>query len=199
MTTKNERHQKRMKRQKEVVDQAIAQATEERGIIVLLTGNGKGKSSSAFGMAARALGHGQRVAVVQFLKGAMSTGEELFFSQQKNITWHAMGDGFTWETQNREQDTASAQKAFNQVQTFLQDDAIDLVILDEITYMYKFGYLELEPLLQALNSRPMEQSVVITGRGAKSELIEIADTVSILEDNKHAFRAGVAARKGVEF
>ena len=198
-TSRNERHAARMKRTKEIVDKRIADAQEERGVIILLSGNGKGKSSSAFGMAARSLGHGLKVGVVQFLKGRFETGEHRFFSQQDNVDYHVMGDGFTWETQNREQDTASAEKAWNLARIMLQDDSYHLVILDEITYMYKYNYLSLNESLAAFKARPVMQNLVITGRGAHRELKRLADTVSIINDDKHAFRDGVKAQKGIEW
>lgn len=196
---KNEKHKQKMQKLKEVVDANIAAATKEQGIIIVITGNGKGKSTSAFGTAARALGHGHKVGVVQFLKGEFTTGEHLFFSQQVNCEYHAIGDGFTWNTQNREADIATAKQAYTQAEKFLQDESVDLVILDEITYMFKYNYLPLEPFLDLLHQRPHMQTVVITGRGAKSALKEVADTVSVIGDEKHAFRAGIAARPGVDW
>ncbi|WP_372881683.1 cob(I)yrinic acid a,c-diamide adenosyltransferase [Psychromonas sp.] len=195
----DQKHLKRMKAIKEKQDQKIAAADQERGVSILLAGPGKGKSSSAFGMLARSLGHGHKVAVVQFLKGAMSTGEEKFFSQQKNVEWHAMGDGFTWETQNREQDIASAKKAWAKAEALLADDSYQLVILDEITYMFKFNYLDIQPTLDALKNRPEKMNVILTGRGPKQELIDAVDTYSLILDEKHAFKAGVKAQAGIEW
>ena len=193
------KHLKRMKAIKEKQDQKIAAADQERGVTILLAGPGKGKSSSAFGMLARSLGHGHKVAVVQFLKGAMSTGEERFFSQQGNVDWYAMGDGFTWETQNKEQDIASAKKAWAKAEALLADDSYQLVILDEITYMFKFNYLELQPTLNALKNRPEKMNVILTGRGPKQELIDAVDTYSHILDEKHAFKEGVKAQPGIEW
>lgn len=198
-TSRDERHNARMKRTKEIVDKRIAEAQEERGVFILLTGNGKGKSSSAFGMAARCLGHEFKVGVVQFLKGTFETGEHLFFGQQDNVDYHVMGDGFTWETQNRKQDTASAEAAWSVAKTMLADDSYHLVILDEITYMYKYDYLDLDEALEVFSQRPTDQNLVLTGRGAKKELKQLADTVSIINDEKHAFREGVKAQKGIEW
>lgn len=194
-----EKHQQKMQKLKSVVDANIAAADKTQGIIIVITGNGKGKSTSAFGTAARALGHGQNVGVVQFLKGAFTTGEHLFFSQQAGCEYHAIGDGFTWDTQNRDKDIATAKKAYAQAEKFLRDARVDLVILDEITYMFKYQYLPLEPFLTLLEQRPTMQTVVITGRGAKAELKAIADTVSVIGDEKHAFRAGIKARPGVDW
>ena len=198
-STREERHNERMKRTKKIVDKRIAEAQEERGVFILLTGNGKGKSSSAFGMVARALGHGQKVAVVQFVKGRMETGEQNFFDQQERVDFHVMGDGFTWETQSREKDIASAQAAWAIAKKILQDDSYDLVIFDEMTYMFKYDYLDLNDVLKTIKQRPARQNLVLTGRGAKKELKELADTVSVIMDEKHAFKAGVKAQKGIEW
>jgi len=186
--TNDEKHQKKMKAIKEKQDQKIAAADIERGVSILLAGPGKGKSSSAFGMLARSLGHGHKVAVVQFLKGSMTTGEERFFTTQENVDWFAMGDGFTWETQNKEQDIRSAEKAWEKV-----------VILDEITYMFKYQYLDIQPTLDALKNRPEDMNVVLTGRGPKQELIDAVDTYSMILNEKHAFKAGVKAQAGIEW
>lgn len=199
MSDKTQRHNDRMKRMKEVVDKKIAESTEERGVVILLTGNGKGKSSSAFGMVARALGHGQKTGIIQFIKGRMSTGEQLFFDGLDNVDYHVMGDGFTWETQNRDQDVASAEKAWKVAEAMLQDESYDLIIFDEMTYLFKYDFLDLEKVVRAIKNRPREQSVVITGRAAKPELRELADTVSVIADEKHAFRDGIKARRGVEY
>ncbi|MCP4321220.1 MAG: cob(I)yrinic acid a,c-diamide adenosyltransferase [Psychromonas sp.] len=197
--TSDEKHLKKMKAVKEKQDQKIAAADIERGVSILLAGPGKGKSSSAFGMLARSLGHGHRVAVVQFLKGSMSTGEERFFASQENVDWFAMGDGFTWETQNKDQDIRSAEKAWNKAQELLADDSYNLIILDEITYMFKYQYLELQPTLDALKNRPEKMNVVLTGRGPKQELIDAVDTYSMILNEKHAFKAGVKAQAGIEW
>jgi cob(I)alamin adenosyltransferase len=137
-SSKEQRHNKRMKRTKTIVDERIAEAQEERGVFILLTGNGKGKSSSAFGMMARSLGHDQKVGVVQFVKGRMETGEQTFFTQQEPVDFHVMGDGFTWETQNREKDIESAQAAWKIAKKMLRDARYDLIVLDEMTYMFKY-------------------------------------------------------------
>jgi cob(I)alamin adenosyltransferase len=198
-SSKEQRHNERMKRTKEVVDKRIAEAQEERGVFILLTGNGKGKSSSAFGMIARALGHGQKVGVVQFVKGRIETGEQNFFSQQDQVDFQVMGDGFTWETQNRSKDIKSAQTAWAVAEKMLQDEQYDLIVLDEMTYMFKYDYLDLESVIQIIQQRPHMQNVIITGRGAKQLLKQAADTVSIVMDEKHAFKAGVKAQKGIEW
>ena len=196
--TDPERHQRKMQHRKEVMDAKIAAADQDRGVLLVNTGNGKGKSSSGFGMVARALGHGMRVGVVQFVKGAQSTGEESFFRRFPEVEYHVMGEGFTWNTQDKERDIEKAQAAWQQAKAFLQDDAVDLVLLDELNIVLRLKYLELADVLPALQNRPAMQHVVITGRGALPGLIEIADTVTDMTEVKHAFRAGVRAQKGVE-
>ena len=195
---RNARHLQQMARKKAVVDAGIARATEQRGVVLVNTGNGKGKSSAAFGMVARALGHGMRVGVVQFIKGSFSTGEETFFRRFPEVSYHVMGEGFTWETQDRERDIASAAKAWQQALTFLSDPQVDLVVLDEINIALKYKYIDLESVLAALRSRPPMQHVALTGRAAPDALIEYADTVTEMRDIKHAYRAGIQAQKGVE-
>lgn len=194
------RHKRRMQRKKEVVDSKIAAAQEERGIVVLMTGNGKGKSSSGFGMVFRCLGHGYKAAVVQFIKGNSECGEREFLRRQCPETeFHVMGTGFTWETQDKEMDRRAAQAVWQEAKRLLQDPSIHLLLLDELTYMFKYNYLDADEVINAIQQRPREQSVVITGRGAVPALKELADTVGEIQDTKHAFRAGIKARKGVEF
>ena len=193
-----ERHRSRMQRKKEVVDKAIASADQERGLLLVLTGNGKGKSSSAFGMIARALGHGMKVGVAQFIKGRSDTGEEAFFRQQNNVTWHVLGEGFTWETQNLARDTETAQRGWVVVKKMLQDPSQQLIVLDEFTYPLKFGWLDVTTVLDDIKNRPAMQHVIITGRGAPEVLCEIADTVTVMKDSKHAFHAGITAQKGID-
>jgi cob(I)alamin adenosyltransferase len=193
-----ERHRRRMQRQKELVDARVAQADEDRGVLVVNTGNGKGKSSSAFGMMARAMGHGMRVAVVQFIKGDFATGEEAFFRRFPEVEYHVMGEGFTWDTQDRERDIQAAEAAWGKARAFLADPDFDLVVLDELNIALKLGYLPLDEVLSALLGRPPRQHAVVTGRAAPAELIEIADTVTEMRPIKHAFDAGVRAQKGIE-
>ncbi|HEX8979302.1 MAG TPA: cob(I)yrinic acid a,c-diamide adenosyltransferase [Parasulfuritortus sp.] len=195
---RDQRHAERMARKKAVVDAAIARATETRGLLLVLTGNGKGKSSSAFGMVARALGYGMRVAVFQFIKGSGETGEHAFFARQPGVTWEECGEGFTWETQDRARDIAAAKAGWDKARAALADPAVDLVVLDEMTYLFKYGYLDLDEVLAALAVRPAAQHVVVTGRGAPQALVDAADTVSEIADVKHAFRAGVAAQPGID-
>jgi len=194
------RHKARMQRKKAVIDEKIAEAQDEYGLLLVHTGNGKGKSSSAFGMVARALGHGMKVGVVQFIKGAASTGEENFFRRfPDEVRYHVMGEGFTWETQDRQRDIAKARQAWAVAAELLADPEIGLVVLDELNIALKYGYLDLDPVLADVESRPMLQHVVVTGRGAPPKLIEAADTVTEMSLVKHAFKAGVKAQKGVEF
>lgn len=193
-----ERHQRRMVRKKAVVDAAIARATQSRGLLLVLTGNGKGKSSSAFGMVARARGHGMRVAVFQFIKGKTGTGEQAYFGQDSQVVWQICGEGFTWETQDRLRDIAKAESGWALAAKALTDPAIGLVVLDEITYLFNYGYLNLESVLKTLSARPTQQHVVMTGRAAPKALMDAADTVSELADVKHAFRAGIKAQPGID-
>lgn len=197
---RDERHKARMQRKKALMDERIAEAQDEYGLLLVHTGNGKGKSSSAFGMLARALGHGMKVGVVQFIKGAASTGEEAFFRRfPDEVRYHVMGEGFTWETQDRQRDIAKAREAWAVAAELLSDPEIGLVVLDELNIALKYGYLELAPVLADIESRPLLQHVVVTGRGAPAGLIEAADTVTEMGLIKHAFKAGVKAQKGVEF
>ena len=195
---REERHRTRMQRKKEVVDKAIASADQERGLLLVLTGNGKGKSSSAFGMIARALGHGMTVSVAQFIKGRSDTGEEAFFRQQSNVTWHVLGEGFTWETQNLTRDIETAKRGWAVVKKMLQDPSQQLIVLDEFTYPLKFGWLDVATVLDDIKNRPVMQHVIITGRGAPEVLCDLADTVTVMKDSKHAFHAGITAQKGID-
>jgi len=194
--SRDARHAARMTRKKALIDAAIAAATDEHGLLIVITGNGKGKSTSAFGTVARALGHGMKVGVVQFIKSRTDTGEEAFLGQ--HAEWHVTGDGFTWDTQNREQDIATAQRGWAIAARMLADPAYQLVVLDELTYLLSYGYLDSDTVLDALAQRPPMQHVVVTGRAAPDALIELADTVSIIADEKHAFRAGVKAQPGID-
>lgn len=192
------RHRERMQRRKAAVDARIAAASTERGVLLVLTGNGKGKSSSAFGMVARALGHDMCVGVVQFIKGRYSTGEEQFFRRFPQVIYHVMGEGFTWETQDRERDVRAAQAAWAVAAALLRDTQVAMVVLDELNIALRYRYVPLEAVIAALRERPAHQHVVITGRGAPTELIELADTVTDMRVVKHAFDAGVRAQLGVE-
>ena len=199
-TERDERHRQRMQRKKAVVDEKIAQAREERGLLLVLTGNGKGKSSSAFGMAARALGHDMQIGIVQFIKGAASTGEEHFFRRfPEQVRYHVMGAGFTWETQDRQDDIVKAQAAWAVAVELMRDESVSLVVLDELNIALKYGYVQLDQVLADIAARPSHQHVVVTGRGAPPGLVEAADTVTEMGVVKHAFKAGIKAQKGVEF
>jgi cob(I)alamin adenosyltransferase len=196
----NERHRVRMERKKAVIDAKIAAADKEIGIVIVNTGNGKGKSSSAFGMVTRALGHGMKVGVVQFIKGAMSTGEEIFLRRfPEEVSFHAMGKGYTWETQNRERDIAKAAQAWEQAKSFLSDPSYGMVVLDELNIALKYRYLDVHTVIADLLDRPERQHVVVTGRGAPPELVAIADTVTEMNVVKHAFKSGIAAQAGTEW
>ncbi|AFJ03600.1 Cob(I)alamin adenosyltransferase [Methylophaga frappieri] len=199
MTDKAQRHQARMQKQKQIVDAQIQQADNDKGLLLCITGNGKGKSSSGFGMVARALGHDMNVGIVQFIKGAMSTGEEAFYRRfPDKVAYHVVGDGFTWDTQNLEQDKRSAEQGWAIVKSLLANPDINLILLDELNIVLKMQYLHSNLVLQDLAKRPSMQHVIITGRGAPPAIIDAADTVSRIDDVKHAFRDGIRAQKGVE-
>ena len=196
---RDSRHNERMARKKAVVDEKIAEAQAERGVLLVNTGNGKGKSSAGFGLVARALGHGMKVGVVQFIKGRSDTGEEAFFRSQPGVSWHVMGEGFTWETQDRARDVATAGAAWDVARGLLSDPDIGLVVLDELNIALKYQYLDAERVVADLRARPRMQHVVVTGRGAPPALVEAADTVTDMTPVKHAFAAGVKAMPGMEW
>lgn len=199
MTDKNTRHKKSMEKQKAKVDDKIAKADEERGVVILLTGDGKGKSSSAFGMVMRSIGYGHKVGVVQFIKGVQLSGEEIFIrDKHPEVDFYQMGTGFTWNTQDRDSDIAAAERTWVEAERMLQDESLRLVVLDELTYMLAYKYLDEDKILNAIKDRPREMSVIVTGRGGGTGIRDIADTVSEIKDVKHAFRAGVKAREGVD-
>ena len=196
---KEARHQASMAKQKQKVDSSISKAQREQGVVLLLTGDGKGKSSSAFGMVMRSLGYGHKVGIVQFIKGEQLSGEEVFIRDYyPDIPFFQMGTGFTWNTQDRSGDMAAAETTWQHAEKLLQDPEIQLLVLDELTYMLAYDYLNEEQVLNAISTRPAEQSVVITGRGGGKKLRDLADTVSEIKDLKHAFRAGIKARQGVD-
>ncbi|CAG2142588.1 cob(I)yrinic acid a,c-diamide adenosyltransferase [Cupriavidus plantarum] len=196
---RDDRHKARMVRKKDVVDQKIAAAQIERGVIVITTGNGKGKSSSGFGMVVRAMGHGMKTAVVQFIKGAIPSGEEQFLRRfPEECAFHVMGEGYTWETQDRSRDVAKAEAAWDVARGLLSDPTVSLVLLDELNIALKLHYLDVDRVIADLRARPPMQHVVITGRGAPQALIDAADTVTDMTLVKHAFKAGVKAQRGVE-
>lgn len=198
MSDKSDRHAARMAKKKAVIDANIAKADKEKGLLLVLTGNGKGKSSSAFGMVARALGHGMKAGVAQFIKSRSDTGEEAFLGKQPGVEWHVLGEGFTWDTQNLERDIATAQQGWQVARRLLADATLQLVVLDELTYLLNYGWLDTATVLADLAARPPMQHVVITGRAASQTLCDAADTVSEIADVKHAYRAGVKAQPGVD-
>ncbi len=195
---KDASYKKRMQRKKAHIDSRIEEANIDKGIIVLLTGNGKGKSSSALGMICRALGYNMKIGVAKFLKGDQDTGEDIFLVKQPNVQISRMKTGFTWDTQDKEYDTAMAVETWTKAEKYLNDRSIDLVVLDELTYMISYKYLDEQQILTALNNRPKNQHVVITGRAASESLADIADTVSEVKDIKHAFRENIKAQKGID-
>ena len=197
-TDEERRHKERAQKHKVVVDAKIAAAQTDKGLLLVLTGNGKGKSSSAFGMVARTLGYGRKAAVFQFIKGAEDVGERAFFSRQPDVIWEKCGEGFTWETQDRTRDIAAARAGWEKAKQALADPAISLVVLDELTYLVTYRYLEVDEIMPAILARPAMQHVVITGRAAHDALIEAADTVSAVRDVKHALRDGVRAQEGID-
>lgn len=195
---KQQRHQARQQKVKQQVDARIANAQQEKGLLLVITGNGKGKSTSGFGTIARAVGHGKRCAVAQFIKGTWENGERNLL-EKLGVEFQVMATGFTWDTQNKQTDTEAAQQVWQQCQRMLNDESLDVVLFDELTYMVSYGYIELDEVVTALQQRPAMQSVIITGRGAHRTLIELADTVSEVKNVKHAFDSGVKALKGVDW
>ena len=197
---KEARHNRAMEKQKAAVDAGVAAATTDRGVAVLLTGDGKGKTSSAFGMVLRALGYNQNVGVIQFIKGVQLSGEEHYLRDHcPDVEFYQMGTGFTWDTQDRSGDIAAAERTWEEAANMLANPKLDLVILDELTYMLAFNYLSEDTVLKAIKARPEHQSVVVTGRGGGSALRSVMDTVSEIKDVEHAYRAGIQARKGVDY
>ena len=191
-------YKKRMQRKKEYIDSRIDAANIDKGIIVLLTGNGKGKSSSAVGMICRSLSYDMKVGVVRFLKGEQASGEDIFLKNQKGVSIFLMKAGFTWDTQNKQLDMEKAFEAWAKAKNFLSNPEIGLVVLDEITYMVSYNYIDEKSILEALSGRPKNQHVVITGRAASKNLIEIADTVSEVNNIKHAFSENIRAQQGID-
>ncbi|MCT4706314.1 cob(I)yrinic acid a,c-diamide adenosyltransferase [Enterobacteriaceae bacterium H16N7] len=194
----DDRYQQRAQRQKEQVDARIEAAQEERGILIVFTGNGKGKTTAAFGTVTRAVGHGKKVGVIQFIKGQWPNGERNLL-EPHGVEFQVMATGFTWETQNRETDTEACLAVWQHAKRMLADASLDMVILDEITYMVAYDYLPLDEVMDALQQRPVSQTVIVTGRGCHRDILEIADTVSELRPVKHAFDAGVKAQIGIDY
>lgn len=194
----NAQHQKRQQRLKEKVDTRIEQAQREQGILMIFTGNGKGKTTAAMGTATRAVGHQKKVGVVQFIKGTWENGERNLL-EQFGVPFYVMETGFTWETQDKSTDTAACLNTWQYALKLLNNPEYDLVILDEITYMITFNYLPLDEVISAISSRPAHQNVIITGRGCHRKLIELADTVTEMRPIKHAFDSGIKAQKGIDW
>ncbi len=198
--TEQDEHKAKMARLKASVDRRIEAAQEEKGLLIVYTGAGKGKTTAALGMALRCVGHGMKVAVVQFIKGAIDTAEErMLKSFGDRVTFLRMGEGYTWETQDRERDLRFAQAAWRKVSEFLRDPSYAMVILDEFNIALRYGYLEIDEILSVLMERPAMQHVVVTGRGALPPLLEVADLVTEMKQVKHPFRKGIKAQAGVEF
>ncbi|MEI6859574.1 MAG: cob(I)yrinic acid a,c-diamide adenosyltransferase [Shewanella sp.] len=195
---KAERHKQRQQRVKQTVDAKVAAAQEEKGILLVLTGNGKGKSTSGFGTIARSVGHGKKSAVVQFIKGKWQCGERTLL-EGAGVEFHVMSTGFTWETQDKEKDTQAAEIAWAAAEALLKDESIDCLMLDELTYMVSYHYLEVDRVIEALKNRPPMQHVIITGRACHRAIIELADTVSEVQSIKHAFEGGVKAQPGFDY
>jgi len=196
---KNNYHKIRMERKKAQIDAAISRATGEKGLLLVLTGHGKGKSSSAFGMVGRALGHGLNVGVCQFIKSRTDTGEEAFYGAHPNCEWHVLGDGFTWDTQDRASDIKTSERGWEIATKMLSNPDYDLVVLDELTYLLSYEYLDQDDVLNTLSLKPDGQHVVVTGRSALAELRDMADTVSEIKDEKHAYNSGIKAQKGIDY
>ncbi len=196
---RNARHRRAMQRKKTLVDARIAAATQDKGLLLVLTGNGKGKSSSAFGMLARSVGHGLRCGVVQFIKGQWECGEHLLFQNHPLVEFHVMNTGFTWETQDREKDIAAARATWQHAAELLRGPEVQVVLLDELTYMLTYGYLDAAEVLAALAARPPQQHVIVTGRNASEALLAMADTVSEVQDIRHAFNHGIRVQKGIDY
>lgn len=196
----NERHSEKMRKKKAARDKIQATKTQEKGLVIVHTGKGKGKSTAAFGMVFRSLGHGMKVGVVQFVKGAWETGERWVLERfPEQVTISALGEGFTWETQDRVRDIEMARGAWEQAKAMIMDGSYDMVLCDELNIVLRYDYLPVQEVIDVLKSKPEMTHVIITGRNAKEELIEAADLVTEMEMIKHPFRSGVKAQKGVEF
>ncbi|GFZ97578.1 cob(I)yrinic acid a,c-diamide adenosyltransferase [Okeania sp. KiyG1] len=196
-----EQYKQKMQRRKEVQEQRVSQAAREKGLIIVNTGNGKGKTTAALGMVMRSLGHGHRVAIVQFIKGGWEPAEKSVFTKWgEQISFHALGEGFTWETQDRDRDIQKVYEAWNLALSYIRNPDFKLVLLDEVNVSLKLGYLKLEDLLAGLDEKPEDSHVILTGRGAPPELIERADLVTEMKMIKHPFREqGVRAQPGIEY
>ncbi|PSJ61795.1 cob(I)yrinic acid a,c-diamide adenosyltransferase [Kumtagia ephedrae] len=195
-----ERHKAKMTKRKAVQDAEVATKTVEKGLLIINTGPGKGKTTAAFGLALRMLGYGRRVGIVQFVKGAWHTGERAAFAAfGDKVVWHSMGEGFTWETQDLRRDVAAAEAAWAKARELMADPTIGLVVLDELNIALRYDYLDLDAVVAALKARRGGLHVVVTGRNAKPALVEAADLVTEMGATKHHFAAGVKAQQGIEF
>ena len=193
-------HKTKMQERQKAHRAKVAESEDpERGLVLVHTGKGKGKSSSAFGVVARALGWGQKVGVVQFIKGKWVTGERRFFKEQDAVDWHTMGDGFTWDTQDADQDTKAAVAAFAKGCEMMASGDYDLIVLDEINIALRYAYLDVAKVIEGLEARSSRTSVILTGRDAKPELCDYADLVSEMQEVKHPFQAGIKAQRGVDY
>ena len=196
----NRRHNEKAARRKAARERMLATKTEERGLLIVHTGTGKGKSTAAFGLVLRCLGHGMRVGIVQFVKGVWNTGERVALERYGDlVTCRAMGEGFTWDTQDRARDIAAAQRAWEVAKAMISDPAYRLVLLDEMNIVLRYDYLPLDEVVAVLKKKPRDLHVVVTGRNAKPDLIDAADLVTEMTLVKHPFRAGVKAQPGIEF
>jgi cob(I)alamin adenosyltransferase len=196
----NARHHDKMQKKKAARDKIMAGKTIEKGLLIVHTGKGKGKSTAAFGMVFRCIGHGMKAGVVQFVKGAWATGERSVLEKfPELVTIKAMGEGFTWETQDRERDIAHARAGWEEAKRMIADPDYKLVLLDELNIVLRYDYLPADEIIETLRNKPADKHVIVTGRNAKEELIEIADLVTEMEQVKHPFRSGVKAQMGIEF
>jgi cob(I)alamin adenosyltransferase len=199
-TNEDERHRAKMQKRKAVQDTKVAQKTIEKGLLIVHTGIGKGKSTGAFGLALRVLGRGGKIGVVQFIKGAWQSAERDALARfPDQVSWHTMGEGFTWETQDRARDVAAAERAWAKAKELMADPGLAMVILDELNIALRYDYLDLAEVLRVLNERRKHLHVVVTGRNAKPELVAAADLVTEMTLVKHHFAAGVKAQPGIEF
>jgi cob(I)alamin adenosyltransferase len=195
---KKEKHQQRQQKLKEKVDERIAAATDDKGLLLVITGNGKGKSTAGFGVVTRSVGHGLKAAVCQFIKGTWDCGERNLL-ESHGVPFYVMNTGFTWNTQDRDADIAAAEIVWDEAKKLLKDPSINTILFDELTYMLSYKYLDLDEVLEAIANRPEGQHVVVTGRAAHRQLIEMADTVSEVQSLKHAFENGVKVQKGIDW
>ena len=195
---KKDKHKQRQQKLKEKVDERVAAATENKGLLLVITGNGKGKSTAGFGIVTRSIGHGMKAAVCQFIKGTWECGERNLL-ESHGVPFYVMKTGFTWDTQDKELDIAAAKIVWQEAKRLLQDDSVNTVLLDELTYMLSYKYLDVDEVLAAIDNRPEGQHVIVTGRAAHRQLIELADTVSEVQSIKHAFESGVKVQKGIDW